>query len=506
MAQLVYGCRFDVPGEGAWDTLVRPQYEHWIKDRYSKSFKTSLNVDLRTGKISGSMPEGHAIAVRWHEADDVATELEWSFPGEQRLIWRNLVRVAQIGGFCIVEHRVEVGSADYLISPAVYSVGAPVVVRTICQREVFVGEMRVRATVYPLLEDGVDQFIGLLEAEQRRLPIVLLTPHSNGDRGELDARALADHLAGIAIVTEAGTPETTRALSRHLGKLGCYDGGVRVYWPGLRKNDDLRRHPLMLGSRVAILGREHAARVVERSIFSVAAFRFVPDSRIGAIIARTEAAARAQRAQEAVGQGNATWEEYALEMSKRLDAALAEIEELRAENQNLHANQSVFFAFSGEEDDQTSDEAPAERNPKSVAEAVTFAADDCPCLIFLDSSRSSAEASPFKRPGEIYEVLTTMNKVAEAWAMNPGAGDLRQMLKVAGLGKRVSSFISPTTKGKWGDEYTFIYDGKRQLFEWHVTLGAGAADTCASIHFLPDQARGKLVVGYVGRHLTNTRS
>lgn len=44
------------------------------------------------------------------------------------------------------------------------------------------------------------------------------------------------------------------------------------------------------------------------------------------------------------------------------------------------------------------------------------------------------------------------------------------------------------------------------LFEPHVTLGAGGDDTCLSIHFLPDAPMGKLVIGHVGRHLTNTRS
>lgn len=80
------------------------------------------------------------------------------------------------------------------------------------------------------------------------------------------------------------------------------------------------------------------------------------------------------------------------------------------------------------------------------------------------------------------------------------------MLRDAGLGKRVSNFVSQTAKGKWSNEYTFTYDGQPQLFEWHVTLGAGAADTCASIHFLPAPQTGKLIIGHVGRHLTNTRS
>jgi hypothetical protein len=80
-----------------------------------------------------------------------------------------------------VEHRVEIASAEYLVSPAGYSLGAPAVVRVICQQEVLVGDIPVRAAVYPLSLDGVERFVELLRAEKRRLPIVLLTPFANGE-------------------------------------------------------------------------------------------------------------------------------------------------------------------------------------------------------------------------------------------------------------------------------------------------------------------------------------
>jgi len=227
----------------------------------------------------------------------------------------------------------------------------------------------------------------------------------------------------------------------------------------------------------------------------VAAFRFAPDPRISAIVAAAEAAARSERAHEVVEQGDTTWEQYALEMSEQLEAVLAEAETLRKENENLKANQSLLFSLSATADEEDEDECgPMAREPTSVAEAVAFARTDCLNLLFLESSQDSAGDSPFKRPGEIYEALTTMDKVAGVWGKNRGGGDLREMLKDAGLGKRISNFISQTSKGKWGQEYTFTYEGEPQLFEWHVTLGAGAADTCASIHFLPDQAKGELVV------------
>lgn len=413
MSRLVYGCRFDVPGVNAWVTTVAPRYQRWVTDRYRKSFGTAVVPDLATGEVSGALPEGHALFLRRHSAEDaIAIELSWTFPGDHGLLWRNLVRMAPLAECCAVEHRVELASAEYSVTPAPYAVGAPNVVRVICQREVLVGDMRVKATVYPLPEDGIDQFVGLLQADQRRLPVVLLTPFANGEPNELDARALADHLAGVAIVAEATTPDTTRALSERLGRLGCYDGGVRVYWPGFDSSDDLRRHPLLLGSRIGFVGPDRAGQTIERSIFSVAAFRFAPDPRISAIVAGAEAAARSERAQEVVEQGDITWEQYALEMSEQLEAVAAEAETLRRENENLKANQSVLFSFSTTADEDEDEGGPVAREPTSVAQAVDFARIDCPNLLFLESCQGSAGDSPFKRPGEIYEALTTMDKVA----------------------------------------------------------------------------------------------
>jgi hypothetical protein len=309
----------------------------------------------------------------------------------------------------------------------------------------------------------------------------------------------------VAIVAQAENAQTTRALSDRLDRLGCYDGGVRIYWPGFQVHDDIRRHPLIFGARIATLGAPNAERSIERSIFSVAAFRFIPDARIDSIIAAGEAARRVERVAAAREEGDATWESYALEIAEEVDGLKAELADLKAENANLRDNQKILFSFS---DDESADAEIPEviRNPISAAEAVEFAAADFDNLLFLESSFDAAKKSPFVRPTEIYEALAEMDKVANVWKRNEGGGDLRQMLIDGGLGRRVSSFISQTSKGKWRDDYTFTYQGKRQVFAPHVTLGAGAADTCASIHFLPDSAAGKLVIGYVGRHLTNTRA
>jgi hypothetical protein len=66
--------------------------------------------------------------------------------------------------------------------------------------------------------------------------------------------------------------------------------------------------------------------------------------------------------------------------------------------------------------------------------------------------------------------------------------------------------ISDTTRNRHKADYTFSYGSKARLFEPHITIGSGGPNSCASIHFLLDEDKGKIVVAHVGRHLTNTKT
>jgi hypothetical protein len=495
-----------VLGADASISVLR-EYESWISERYYRAFESTVKLDIDASNITGDIPSRHRLDLRRYGATEVVFELDWVFPGDGALLWRNLVRIAGFPNNCAVEHRVEVSSSEYVLMPASYSVGSPGVIRKLWQRDVRVGEIKVKSTVYRLHELNVDWFVTFLEAERRCLPLVLITPYANGDRNEADANSIASRLAGVAVVYEADTPQTTWLLSQRLARLGCYDGGIRVYWPRFTLSDDLRSHPLMLGDRVAILGPKRASEIIERSIFAVAAFRFTPHPRIAEIITQSETAARMARVQEAVSSGGSSWEEVANGFAQMNDRLSARLEELISENANLRDNQTALFT-SFESTDEIDDEQQVllQVDPRSVRDAVDIAERHFQYLLFLDNSKDSADKSPFLRPHEVYNALWKMNTVASVWAKNNGGGDLITMLRTAGVGKRVSGFISQTSKGKWGKEYTFIYNRKPQMFESHVTLGSGDANTCASIHFFHDQDRGKLVIGHVGRHLTNTRA
>ena len=384
-------------------------------------------------------------------------------------------------------------------------------IRRLCSDQVVrVGEMQVQAAPYPLTEKGVPDFLTLLRSSLRKLPIVFLAPYARGDLNQIDSSAMARRLAGVAIIVDVKDIGSTWDIGEALGRsLSCFDGGVRIYWPGFTDGDDPRRHPLYLGATAEALGPSAIARALERAVFAVASFRFVPDARITEIVRKAE---HEQRAVQLGAQRELTgvdWEAYAVEIDGVLSTAKLRISELEAENNNLRANQQLLF--NSREIDNVDEVSPKEIVvPDSVREAVELAKKRCDHLVILDSSIVSAAASPFQRPADIADALQDLDHVAATWSRlkveRGNGGDLRQHIADLGWGKRCSMHISDTTRSRYKGDYTFTYELRAQLFEPHITLGSGDPNSCASIHFMLDETNGKIVVAHVGRHLPNTKT
>ncbi len=144
----------------------------------------------------------------------------------------------------------------------------------------------------------------------------------------------------------------------------------------------------------------------------------------------------------------------------------------------------------------------------SVLEAYELAArefggTDSP-LVFLESARESAAASPYLSPEQVYFLIKELHLIAKKWREGKGklGTDWRTALLPTGF--EFKPHISATTKGKFGDDYQFMYDGKKRLFEEHVTKGAKDKNACFSLHLYRDETRLRVVIGHCGNHLTNT--
>ncbi|MBK3775204.1 hypothetical protein GAY31_13710 [Azospirillum brasilense] len=491
-------------------------YRNWVVGHYQTRRKlTGFDFDPEVAGVVEGVPTDHALSSSiYHDGEERVVRIQWSYPDDSDagLRWLNEVRIGQFGDRCSVEHLILIESVEYSISPARLLFGSPRAVREICTKNpVFIGKMQVKAEPYPLAQDGISDLLALLTSDLRKLPVVMLSPYAHGEPNRIDPVKLAQHLAGMAVVVRVDNPEITWDFADEVGRqLSCFNGAARIYWPGFSKNSDPRSHRLFFGTWIDQVGPDTAARIIERAIFAVAAFRYVSDRRISGLIRRVDAAERQKILENRKATGDGFWEDYERDLA-RLDEAERLIDELKAENANLKANQEVFFAAGAADPGDIGDvDDGVEPSFSSVVDATMAAGKRCKNLEVLDSALVAAGDSPFQRPYDIYKALTDLHEIVDAWQKNRvekgSGGDLLQHLRDRGWGKRSSMHISDTTRGKFRAHYEFDYNGKKQIFEPHITIGSGDPNNCASIHFIFDQDNLKIIVGHVGKHLPNTKT
>lgn len=124
-------------------------------------------------------------------------------------------------------------------------------------------------------------------------------------------------------------------------------------------------------------------------------------------------------------------------------------------------------------------------------------------LVFLDSAMKSAANSPYLQPDRVGLLFQTLDELVQSWRKDGRVeGSWKMAFKKYGFDYK--PHISQTAEGKYGSEYEFIYKGRHHLFGEHVTLGGGQPDTCMSVHWIRDKKDKRIVIGWCGRHLTNT--
>jgi hypothetical protein len=113
-----------------------------------------------------------------------------------------------------------------------------------------------------------------------------------------------------------------------------------------------------------------------------------------------------------------------------------------------------------------------------------------------------AEQCLYEHDGKLDKALTHLATFASKRAgKNIPIHRLMGLAKDSALGNLYRPMVSDTVVRVHGDHYRFEFNGKKCLFDEHITLGGGYPKECMSIHFIWDEARAKLVIGYFGQHL-----
>jgi hypothetical protein len=496
----------------------------WVESLYRERWHVECKIVPNQSKL---------VPVPFHgvqaQREDVAgvcelASLEWSYPDDQDLglQWTIAAQLARNGPRLEASVAIRISSTHPIAKPLSYTLKRPTLVDRILQSfPCSIGKSPIPLKPRELVKDEIEPFVDdVLCWPERWLPVVAISPEQGMHDYLIDPVELQQTLLGHAQVVHFRDPWASRAWTDALGvkELSCYLGAVRLYWPGFSKRAKPSDHPLYMADSIRWRMEQQQQPLgpyLFRTLVAVSGFRFSnpPVARLvreaidGDKHARFLGMVKNAKAHEESGQIlqelERAWD-HIKSLQQEKDEARNQIAELTRE---LEAQKEAWQGFKGQRPAAPMTETPAARSPaRSVVEAVERAQGDfAQTLTFLPNAIESARQSPYRAPDKVYALFQALDELTQTWQLKGSIGTgWHDALKPRGFD--YAEFISPTARGKFGHEYTFHYEGQPVLCENHVTIGARSADTCISIHWHRDEARKRLVIGWCGKHLTNTQS
>lgn len=384
-------------------------------------------------------------------------------------------------------------------------------------------------------EADLDELHALLVDPRRRLPVLVLTKPAPGSLGVpteeylLDARGLAEQVAGMAYVVLM-PPPASFAWSARLGKRwSAYLGAVRTYRPGLDfAADDPTDHPLALAERVMrteYRGQQAEPAYAQMLIDQVTqhaatrrvdwgALRFLEDATIlGAELARERAttpSSQVERSADEVAALHAKIDrleeerEVALSLAAGAEGARdrAQVEAVRLRAQ-LDALRAEFVTRTG-----TSPDAGVEL-PATYDDLPEWVETHLAGRLALHprALRGLREAA-YEDVGLVARALLLLADAYRNQKLgHPGAHRVFEA-GTQDLGLRIGKSIARHRAGEEGATYFVRWPagggGGEEFLEWHLRKGSGKdARHCLAVYFFWDEAGQQVVVGWLPGHLEN---
>lgn len=479
-------------------------------------------------------PRHELVATRERiDADHELFTLDWTQPGADAARLTCGVELARTRLGIQGRIALRVAAEGFGVAPVSAAPFRPELVDVLCaEATTLVGGRPLPATVERIPPAFVPAFAeDLLLDPRRTLPVVVLSPKPDTLRPIVDPARVLDEVYGLAHVAELTVPASTFALTNRVGKeWSCFLGAVRVYWPGLDpETGDFRRHPIFFPDSYPP-GPDTDRRLpadILRRIAAAAHVRFadagfvrqaraaLDKKRQDAVQAKiAELAAGAEESREWLRLLETAWDENRRlkETVELTRLEIADVREQLAAQKEQWATVEVEIAAARAAVDRervTSDRLRTRvlQGMRRVADAVDLAREEFrDTLEFLPDAAKSAADSPYQHPLRVFELFRALDDAMREIQARGHLGEpLYARLKRAGF--EYKDNISMTAEGKFGDEYRFAYRGERVVFANHVTLGASHnPQDCLSAHWYRDDARKRFVVGWCGKHRTNTKT
>lgn len=463
---------------------------------------------------------GHAIETRLLETSGTRCwAMRFNHPHregqevDEQIEWRTEIGLSENANSLTFCCSVSVGRRYSAVAPVRFFPTRPRVVLELLKQFSCGGKVKLTDKPYVLKNQAADAqlFRALLESASRQLPVVFITPRVPSGDYAADYHRVASELAGIAYVVVANCPEATRLLAKELPpQLNCYNGGVRIYWPGFTVSQSPYAHPLWLWRKIRQFQEKHPAAFAKellKRISSVAVLSLHPDWLTWSAVEAHERSQAIERAKSA-DDTEELLKLYVLD-KESLEATVAQlqsqIEVKSRELQIAHAKISAFEA-AFERAKQPEVERDDDANllpPSNVREAVERAKKLFGTrLIFALNNKSKVEESEFEEPEELFEALSWLaNDYFDSKTSVNSGTPLRESIKKSLADWFYSGGQSDQTMGEFKDWYRCQFEGRRWELGEHIGTGVSKdARHTIRVGFAWDDDGKRVIIGFIGQH------
>lgn len=513
--------------EEAFDRAGNIIYE-WARLKFSKIFrfmpkKKETFDDKRDGNEMGVIfkPDEDIFILR-------CTHPDKQIPGR---LWITDVELKRDGQTYILAVRLSVSSLQACTEDVPFS--CPGFVKSIADCIGLSDVLPVTKDVHLLSTNAdVDEFVAFLENNERRMPVILLTPCVIVEDGPcngymMDAAQMSKDLFGVAHVFQT-TQEANRYLTNCIGRQwSAFDGTVRTYYPRLSfENSDCYQHPLLTRQSIYLRSvspsddPDLCMHEIEGYVQNYVLAQHIQWDEIGIdfYLITYQNALREQRASSSQSRKDliASYEDQLEQLQKQSDENLSladsyanDYEKLREEydqQRQLIAQLKVQVASlryqleeaTGEPTDQN---VPIDGNYIDIGDWIaTYYPDK---LKLLSRAARSLKTACYENTSLVFECLKLLATRYYDYRMGTiSYEEFTAACKAIDPGLEERGAITDVAAGMQGDEYFVQYQGKRRKLERHLAKGNSKDRRyCLRIYFFWDDQDEIIVIGDLPHHL-----